>query len=319
MADAGRYVFQCARDAHAQTTRLFDFVAPTAIALWNLRWQVQGYLAVIPNASQEDISARFALGSGIRSGHIKRACAEVTWDEQLSQFAAFVLMTTIAIFEDYVADIAACGGGSETHVREVASALQFPAGYRTKDRNWALGRLSASPSTHLAGVFAVAARQNRRYSGAKLDNLLTCYRYFKEVRNCLAHAGGRASDTAVAAYNAFAPLASLAALGLNEVPHHHALVKDEGIRIELRGVIGLADVILRIVTTYDAELSESAYADREVSQRLKAMPRGILLPADKTVRARRITKHVQAAGFPAPQLSASFESFLRAEGKIPAL
>src|SRR5271167_2227282 len=70
MAYAARYVFQAAYDAHRELTELFDFVAPTAIALWNLRWQVQGFLKEVPNATSNDLSNRFAFGSGMRGGEL---------------------------------------------------------------------------------------------------------------------------------------------------------------------------------------------------------------------------------------------------------
>jgi hypothetical protein len=66
MADGGVFVHQAATDAHAQITRLFDFMSPTIVAMWNLRWQVQGFVQAYPDATQQDIVKRFALGSGVR-------------------------------------------------------------------------------------------------------------------------------------------------------------------------------------------------------------------------------------------------------------
>lgn len=100
MGDNARYVFRASRDAHKSITRLFDFVHPTAISLWNLRWQVQGYLKNVPDADARTLEARFASGSGIGAGSLKRATVETTWDEQLENFASFILANTIAIFED---------------------------------------------------------------------------------------------------------------------------------------------------------------------------------------------------------------------------
>jgi hypothetical protein len=42
------YFFPATRFAASQITDLFDFVWPTAAALWNLRWQVAGFLKEAP-------------------------------------------------------------------------------------------------------------------------------------------------------------------------------------------------------------------------------------------------------------------------------
>src|SRR5437016_5497131 len=39
----------------SQHSDLFDFVHGSAAALWNMRWQVQGYLSVVPRASEEEL------------------------------------------------------------------------------------------------------------------------------------------------------------------------------------------------------------------------------------------------------------------------
>lgn len=113
---------------HQQITKLFDFVGPTTIALWNLRWQVQGFLTEVPSATSDDLSNRFALGSGLRGGEIKRACVEIDWESQLEQFARFVLVNTIAAFEDFTARIAKSATPDQNLQRKISQSLQFPGG-----------------------------------------------------------------------------------------------------------------------------------------------------------------------------------------------
>ena len=43
------FAFSETDEAADEITRLFEFVWPTATALWNLRWQVGGFLAIVPN------------------------------------------------------------------------------------------------------------------------------------------------------------------------------------------------------------------------------------------------------------------------------
>jgi len=45
-------------------TEVFDFVWPTATAIWNLRWQVAGYVSASPAATESKLAGRFVAGSG---------------------------------------------------------------------------------------------------------------------------------------------------------------------------------------------------------------------------------------------------------------
>ena len=72
-----RPFFPCTRDAAHRITSLFDFVWPTAAALWNLRWQVQGFLNEVPNATEQELHQRFMSGSRIQWTNLRRACIEI--------------------------------------------------------------------------------------------------------------------------------------------------------------------------------------------------------------------------------------------------
>lgn len=225
MPYAPRYVLTATHDGHSQITKLFDFINPSAIALWNLRWQVRGFCENSPGATQDTLSARFALGSGYKGGELYRACIQTTWETQQEEFAGIILVNAIAAFEDFTQTLA--DKAATTGVKAIAEALQFPkkAPPQTKQgHDWAFAEFGPSVQS-LRGVFYMA-HNTRRYAGPHLNNLLICYRYFKSLRNMLAHNGGRASQQMVDAYAAFAPVANKAALGLNEVPKHHPVIAE---------------------------------------------------------------------------------------------
>ena len=46
-----------------EVVRLFDFVWPTAAAMWNLRWQVQGYEKNRDGCTEKELAERFLTGS----------------------------------------------------------------------------------------------------------------------------------------------------------------------------------------------------------------------------------------------------------------
>src|SRR5438309_2064445 len=87
-------------------TDLFEFVWSTAAALWNLRWQVNGFLAVVPEATKEDLMSRFLRGSDIHSASLREACQERTWKEQQEQFALHILVVAFATYEAWAENLA---------------------------------------------------------------------------------------------------------------------------------------------------------------------------------------------------------------------
>lgn len=159
MADGGLFVYKCAQDAHEQITRLSDFVSPTVVAMWNLRWQVNGFLNAYPEASQEDLVARFALGSGVRGNEIRRACVDVTWEKQKARFASILLMNTISIFEEFtdrIASLALSGLAKDKATRD----LQFPTVHTRKGYQRAYAAFGP-PVPELNGVFVSSAGKGR--------------------------------------------------------------------------------------------------------------------------------------------------------------
>jgi hypothetical protein len=113
-------------------------------------------------------------------------------------------------------------------------------------------------------------------------------------------------------------VANPAEFGLVEVPIHHTVTLAKPIKRELRGGIGFSDVILRIIRTYDAELSESALAEKQIKARVQSIPaKGRFIK--KGDSERRITKLIYRSGLPSPTLTAPFIQFLKSERIIPTL
>ena len=76
------------------------------------------------------------------------------------------------------------------------------------------------------------------------------------------HNGGIINNKAAAAYAAFAPVSSKADLGMHRgALIHDAAVEGDKIRLHLRGVVGLCDIIFRMMVTVDAKLSRCAKAE----------------------------------------------------------
>jgi hypothetical protein len=165
--------FKSSNYAILQITELYDFIWPTTSAIWNLRWQVKGFVNEIgaTKLKDEDINNRFDWGSGIYGVNLKKACLETSWDIQQEQFAKILLINLCAIFDGWI--------------EEMQESLNFSSSIRNKlmlpDCNDdAIRSIKANKSEVTKNAFYSSMQKNKKYSIEKIKNLLICYKYFKE-------------------------------------------------------------------------------------------------------------------------------------------
>jgi hypothetical protein len=309
---SSRYIFN-------EITALFDFLWPTAAAMWNLRWQVNGYLQVRPDASDRELLNRFTMGSNIHGANLKHACVNLTWEEQQKKFAKFLLVNIISLYESYLSlviqelDLSL----SNKKKKDIKANLQFPTS--ENEGVWNAIKDITTPESDLMkiGFYPILLKNKRNYK-SNLDNLMICYRYFKECRNSFAHAGSIADDKVLDAYSNFNVIATKVNLGVSEVPEYFPVVAGQPVHISLRGVVGLCDIILKIIVTLDAEFSRSKYTEivfkkywNEINGR-----KYTLKTSDKNKRERQIEKLINKLGLPTPESIDGFEFFLRDNGMV---
>ncbi len=315
MADGGAFVYGCSRDAHAQITQLSDFISPTIVAMWNLRWQVQGFVAAYPEAKQSDIFQRFALGSKAKGNEIQRACIDNSWDEQKSRFASIFLTNTISIFEDFLEVLVGITLSGDAK-RRAYKALQYPVAPTGRNYTNAYAELgSATPE--LTGVFNNTANASRWYSGGKIQALLLCYRVFKEIRNALSHNGGKATQALLDAHQRFVPVATTVDLGVREVPIYSTPVLNQQIILDLYGIYGFSDIILRIIATYDIDLSDRPGALIEIERRLGRIEGAARAHVDPDKQKKRIEGMLRQSFIPSAIQTNQFKKYLRDTDRIP--
>ncbi len=316
MGDNARYLFRASRDAHKSITRLFDFMHPTAISLWNLRWQVQGYLASVPDADSKTLEGRFASGSGIGAGSLKRATVEATWEEQLENFASLILVNTIAIFEDFASAVSVLSNLTENQKRAVEKKLQFPSSAPNGGLNAATTLLGHSGVT--TGAVTWDKKTQRRIDESSIEQLLVCYRYFKELRNAISHNGGKATQQLLAAQSAYLQAISNGKIGPALAPNVHIVssMRDE-LKVTYRGVIGFSEVILHIIATYDSILSRTSIVENELRAVLEVDKK--MWPTTEKGKVRRFKKIFDPNKFPQFSITSDLVSFLKTEGIIPSM
>lgn len=309
--------FLTSKKVARRLTEVFDFVWPTAAAIWNLRWQVGGLVAAYPAITEQELLGRFVTGSGIRGANLRRSCVTLSWDDQQQEFARFLLFEFCSLFEAW------CEGCLQELGQPAALSkhLQFPTSTTAAGQQKGVGRaiaaITSTTSPVLSGALQGPLASNRKNSRAHLEQLLVCYRYFKEVRNSLIHSGGAASAVflqAEAAYKQLTP----ASLGVKEIPAFNSYVLGQPLALSLRGVVGFGEVVLRLVCTLDLEFAQSSSAESVFVKRWKEQhgSSAVLIASDPHNRLERIRRMVRKLDLPTPKTSAAFDTWLKSNGLI---
>jgi hypothetical protein len=293
-----------------RNAQLFDFAHTSSAALWNLRWQVQGFVGVHTAATESELSGRFAIGSGIRANNLRGTCIETSWEDQLEQFAQIVSTSLIAMYEGWAEELMSKFGSG------LAKQVQFPTRGKygqviSGGVGDALAQARASGiSNRIERAFYPKYATHRKCSLRSLDALLALYRYHKEIRNSFVHRGGIANDKAEEAWRNASTLKN-SDIGGRSAPALSIVKEGEIVKTSLYEAIQLSDVLLRIVHTIDAELcftsvGEQAFLNdwrnNEGARALRTLPAG----HDK--KAETIKKIVRRMGYlPPADIDAVYE------------
>jgi hypothetical protein len=283
-----------------------------------LRWQVVGFCSNHPGASVQVLDDRFISGSGLHGANVRRACLDTSWEDQQQEFAKFTLISLFSIYEGWLADVLQIVAPSGRR-QALGKWCQYPdsAARNGNGVARAVAEIKLNSSHMLVGAFYAALRTQRKNALPKIDELLTCYRAFKEGRNSFAHQNGLATQTAVDAYQTYFQL-SASDLGVTEKPMLPQVLLNTPITFSLRGVIGFSDIILRIIATLDAEFSCSQFAEHEFrAQWIEfysvngKIPRRMLKSAGANRRENQLTRMVNRLKLPRPSQTSKIDGFLK--------
>jgi len=258
-----------------QITSIFDFIWPTYTALWNLRWQVKGYTSIIESEGKKvtpDDLRRIFVTKKIHGENLKRLC-ENNWSVQENLFGQILLAYAFSIYEGWIAEI----GDLLKWKKEQKDSLQFhkrddgKMTIRSFVESWTEG---LSPNDKLVrNIVYDKARKNKKYARDFLEDLLICYRCFKEARNSFIHSNGDITDRLKNEYTEYKANTAKIEKIMVEAPEFPPLARaDKKFDLTLRGVVGLYNVIIFLIVTLDAELSNSHYAEKILLYRLKTNP-----------------------------------------------
>lgn len=316
-------------DSSHALTELFDFVWPTSAALWNFKWQTSGFLAACPDATEKDLLGRFVFGSGVYGVNVKKIASEQSWEDMQQWFSRLLLSEICALFEGWIESaldelkvpVSVRKQGTRD-ANKLGKQLQFPstfdpAGQVIDGSAYAVAKIvSATPSATMMNCFQPTQLKNKKNSSAKIENLLICYRVFKEVRNDFVHHGGRASNKTLSEYFKYAA-ETPATLGTKEKPVLVQPIKGQVIQLSLRGVVGFSDVVLRLIATYDQLLTRAPYADIALKNKWIEVHKGrVIVKAAGPGRDKKIASLIKKCGLPNPCDLSSLYNHLYSKGLV---
>lgn len=293
--------FMATKKALNNITSVYDTVWPIAVGLWNLRYMVNQVKMEYPNITEAELASKFSQGSGIHGVNYKRAFFEQTWEQQQAEFAWILLNSTIPVFEGWLEEL------KQDYFPDMRiKDLQFPIKVQAE-----ISRLKNSYSTVMSNSFYSTYQGKRDRCYSRIDALLSCYRVFKEARNCYMHNGSRADIKLINAYKSYIPFAIPQMLDVSEVPKFPAPNLNNEIKISLRGVVGFSYILIKIIVTLDSELLCTTNAENEFMSRYKMKHKEFrTLKADINAARGQVKQYVRQCGFPTPKAVDDLMSFL---------
>lgn len=277
-----------------QYTKVHQMMMVARVATWNLQWQVKGFVRAMPSVDPRTLLGRFVDGSDVEGIDLKASVANMPWDELDQQTCQLLLINTVALYEAWCYEICGTfqrfGVITEERQRQFQRSLQYPDFCGARPRAGIASTISGLKSAD--GISAVMTALMSSVLPSPVDTAtfsprMRLYRMFKEARNSIAHSGSMASADLCDAYNGCAGLSS-ADLGMQIVPDFPSPVLGKPVSLSWRGIIGLSDMLRRLVADVDHLLMCTETAERDLIERLRNDPGALQDPlqANAVVKSR---------------------------------
>lgn len=206
-----------------------------------------------------------------------------SWSEHQNHFVEMVLMQGVMMFEEWCSEFADMIDAPTLRVK--AETFQFPSGsLHTKYSNWLLldkpgvFRESALLKDQIQPIFTAKNASNI----ASLDGLLNWFRYFKSVRNSLAHSGGILGAYNLDLYNA-AVVTSLKSLGMSRDYNSPSPTVGSKADISLPDSLLLLGIVQRIAFAFDAKYCTAVKVEEEVKNKVVKVLIGKKIPTNVSI------------------------------------
>jgi hypothetical protein len=214
------------------------------------------------------IAAHLTKGIPDVGGIDLKVIAETPWEKHQDSYTNYILTQGAILFEEWTGNLAKM---TETAGKKVkAETFQFPSGSISKGCiNWAA--LDASAALVTSAFLTVEVQPKLISTHAKniqkLDAMLRWYRYFKELRNAVAHHGGAVSQRALDAYTV-ASVTSLSNAGLKRDLASASPTLGAKVHLPLSDAVLFLGLIQRLAFAFDAKYCHTTHAEVDLKARV---------------------------------------------------
>ncbi|HMR94856.1 MAG TPA: hypothetical protein PKE05_04920 [Microthrixaceae bacterium] len=303
--------FESTKQGFAQIEAAHDFFWCAAVAIWNTRADLAGLRHVAPDISQEDLASRFAAGSGLSGSNVVTSMDGQSWADQMDEIASLRLVVVFAHFEGWLEAVSGQLGLDLQRRRTWSGQMAVP-------NKWKSAVASLGTSEPLRQLVARSPMHGYDLQG-QLHEAIVCLRYFKEVRNCVAHNGGGATQRLLDSQADYATVVSGGSLGsVYEPPVFRPVVSlGEPVAADHHGVVGFTGLLQRIMATLDSLLLQTAAAEQSYLEGwAEANGRRRQLPAGGDRRTATLRKLAGRVGPKPTAVPAPLEALLKGAGAI---
>lgn len=283
-------------------TNLLTTIHAISISFWNMKSEIAGIKALYDKVTEKELDKCFNI-SNSTTGVNYKFFSQTEFADFQERLAWILLVDACSIFEGFIAKL------SEQIGIKCKKNLEFPSEARNVIEHY------KSQDKLLLNCFYKSRKKVKEYPTASLEDLLKCYRYFKEIRNCYTHNAAYADDKLIEAYKDFIPVNKKSALGLDSALKISVITEDkknERISINLYGVIGFTNILIKLIYMYDTEFMCTNGGLEYFSQKIKkSVKEKVNLSSNAERRKQKIASICKAAGFWKPDDEEAMLNYLK--------
>lgn len=305
--------------AWQEITKTFDMVWALDAGLWNLRKAAKKYYDEHPNTTEKEAKNSLVEGLTIHGLNPKRISTELSWEYEEQYIAKLLLINATAIFDAWVDEFVEATISQKALQQIIYVRKTFQKPYTLGDKvkaDFKAGlfksytkQLKLEQISALSGCFHFTADRQDAY----IENLRLIYKYFKSCRNCCAHGDVNFTEATERNYNAIKTF-SKADCGLKEFPKIEPTVQGNPFKIYLRGVVGLYDVLIRIINHFDLLAADYMAVENELVKRWTQIPK-IQLSTVGQKRNRSIRNYIKSVNMCPPYVNKTEDVYLFLKNK----
>lgn len=192
-----------------------------------------------------------------------------TWEDHQASYSDFILTQGAILYEDWSKSLGEMALVPGKKIK--AETFQFPSSATSgKWTNWSAldvpGVLPAS--SFLKNEVQPALLTAYAKNISSLDVLLNWYRFYKELRNSIAHHGGLVRQENIDAYD-IASSGSLLSAGIKRNFSGVRPILGRKIKLELHDAVLFLAIIQRLSLAFDAKFCHTTHAETNLIARLK--------------------------------------------------